>query len=241
MKIKFAASALLCCLLLPRQMESQITKDLIVKTIDYQGAVTLDEVSDLLERHTTLNAISTVNWDAFSYQPEVRFRIAYGKNQIWLKYYVQEKYILAQKTETNAAVAGDSCVEFFFDPLGDGNYYNFEFNCIGTPHLSFGPDRHNREFVKPEVIEKHLRIVSTLGNRPFEERTGDYRWEMTIIIPSQLLTFHKGLNLSGRKSRANFNKCGDNTSEKHYLTWNPVKAPKPDYHRPEFFGNLIFE
>ncbi|MBT5542155.1 MAG: hypothetical protein HOK34_04920, partial [Gammaproteobacteria bacterium] len=31
------------------------------------------------------------------------------------------------------------------------------------------------------------------------------------------------------------------TQKPHYLTWNPVETSNPDFHRPEFFGKLIFE
>lgn len=222
-------------------MQDQTNKKLIVKEIQNDGKATLEEVSKLLEEHTELHPISVLNWDAFTYAPDVKFRIAYSNNEIWLKYYVNEEHVLAKRTDTNSSVSRDSCVEFFFDPQGDGNYYNFEFNCIGTPHLSYGPARQKRKFVAPEIIEKYLKIKSSLGNRPFEEKTGGHEWEMTIVIPTDLLTSDKGLHLPGLTSKANFYKCGDDTSEKHYLTWNPVDTPKPDYHRPEYFGEVVFE
>ncbi|MDE5921249.1 MAG: hypothetical protein K2G82_06535, partial [Paramuribaculum sp.] len=28
------------------------------------------------------------------------------------------------------------------------------------------------------------------------------------------------------------------TSEPHYLSWAPITTPQPDFHRPEFFGNI---
>ncbi|HEX8038127.1 MAG TPA: carbohydrate-binding family 9-like protein [Chryseosolibacter sp.] len=37
-----------------------------------------------------------------------------------------------------------------------------------------------------------------------------------------------------------FYKCGDNLPEPHFITWNDVKAPKPDFHLPEFFGRINF-
>ena len=46
--------------------------------------------------------------------------------------------------------------------------------------------------------------------------------------------------LKGKTFRANFYKCGDMLSVPHYVTWNPVGTPKPDYHRPEYFGELKF-
>jgi len=40
--------------------------------------------------------------------------------------------------------------------------------------------------------------------------------------------------------RANLNKCADGMSHPHWLTWAPVGVPRPDLHRPEFFGILEF-
>jgi hypothetical protein len=41
--------------------------------------------------------------------------------------------------------------------------------------------------------------------------------------------------------RANFYKCGDLTAHPHFLSWNPIDLPKPDFHRPEFFGTLTLK
>ncbi len=212
-----------------------------VKEIKYKGEPTLKEVSRLLEENTILNAIDRINWEAFPYQPQVKFRIAHSNNQIWLKFYVREAYVLALRTETNSATHKDSCVEFFLDPLQDGNYYNFEFNAIGVTHLAYGPSRQERKFIDADVIEEQIKINSSLGNEPFIERKGINSWEMTIIIPAKTLTGNVDLILKGLKSKANFYKCGDETSTPHYVTWNPVGTERPDFHQPVFFGNLVFE
>ncbi len=221
--------------------QNEAPKELKVKEIIADKNVTLSQVSELLEEQTELHSINIINWDTFSYTPKVDFRIAHASNQIWLKYYVTEKNILAQVDEVNGGVAGDSCVEFFFDPKADGNYYNFEFSCIGIPHLAYGPGRAERQFVDEEKIMKQIEITSSLGNEKFSERTGGHSWEMTIIIPATIMTADKGIQLKGLKTRANFYKCGDKTSERHYLSWNAVGTDTPDFHRPEYFGSLVFE
>ena len=81
----------------------------------------------------------------------------------------------------------------------------------------------------------------TLGNKTFEEKTGDYSWEMTIVIPATSLTHNKDVQLKGLKSNANFYKCGDKSAEEHYLSWNSIATERPDFHRPEYFGSIIFE
>lgn len=221
--------------------QNETPKELKVKEIKTEKIVTLSRVSELLEEHAELQHIDVINWDAFSYRPEVSFRIAHANNQILLKYYVTEKNILAQVDMINGSVSGDSCVEFFFDPRADGNYYNFEFSCIGMPHLAYGPGRGKREFVEEALVKDGISVNSSLGNEPFIEKTGGHTWEITLVIPASVLVHDKDIQLKGLKAKANFYKCGDKTSERHYLSWNPVETERPDFHRPEYFGTLVFE
>jgi len=230
-----------CSVLTSGMAQKETSKQLKVKEIIADKSVTLAQVSELLEEQAKLHSIDLINWQAFSYKPSVSFRIAHANNQIWLKYYITEDNILAQVDTINGGVSGDSCVEFFFDPRGDGNYYNFEFSCIGMPHLAYGPERGERQFMDEEQIKEQLAITSSLGNEPFAERTGGYTWEMTMVIPASILVEDVGIQLKGLNTRANFYKCGDRTSEPHYLSWNAVGTETPDFHRPEYFGTLVFE
>ncbi|MGX1931239.1 carbohydrate-binding family 9-like protein [Flagellimonas sp. 2504JD4-2] len=218
-----------------------VNKTLKVREIEFDGTIDLQKVSRLLDEHAETNFVDVLNWDSFPYQPKVGFKIAHSNNQIWLKYEVEEENILAEKTEPNSYVFRDSCVEFFFDPLSDGNYYNFEINCIGTILSAYGAQRKPREFLSPDTIKNVIQTKSSLGSQSFTERTGGHSWEITIILPAEVLTHDSGIQLKGLQSRANFYKCGDATSKKHYLSWNPIDTNKPDFHRPEYFGELIFE
>ncbi|MDR1556412.1 MAG: hypothetical protein LBS88_05185, partial [Tannerellaceae bacterium] len=35
-------------------------------------------------------------------------------------------------------------------------------------------------------------------------------------------------------------KCADDTDTPHYLSWNPIAVSAPDFHRPDFFGEIYF-
>ena len=78
----------------------------------------------------------------------------------------KENHVLAKNINPNSAVHRDSCVEFFVDPDQSGNYYNFEFNCIGTTHLAYGPSRSSRTFIPSKLISNNIKTWSTLGNDP---------------------------------------------------------------------------
>lgn len=216
-----------------------IMKQLTVNEIKIEKKTDLYKAEQLLEQNSITHTINILNWDSFKYKPDVTFRIAHVQDEIWLKYYVREKHIKAVETRTNGNVYKDSCVEFFISFDGK-NYYNLEVSCIGTIHLAYGEGRHNRLFVDPAIIDK-IETNSSLGNQPFEEKTGNFEWEIMIRIPTKCFTYSKINKLKSRDATANFYKCGDDTSEPHYITWNPIKTENPDYHRPEFFGNVNFE
>ena len=221
-------------------MESKKQSIEVVK-INLEDSLGFKNISEILENSSPLIKIDWLEWDEFPYKPDVSFRIAHDDSLLFLKYYVKEQHVLATNINSNSAVHRDSCVEFFFDTAQNGNYYNFEFNCIGTTHLAYGPSRKHRIFISEELISSKIKTWSTLGDKPFEERSGNFEWEMIIVIPSSIFIHDKGLSFSKLISNANFYKCGDDTSKPHYLSWNRVKASKPDFHRPEYFGILNFQ
>lgn len=197
------------------------------------------EVSARLDELGEGHAVDSVNWANFGYKPEVRFNIAYGKKEIFLKYYVRESNTKAEKDQPNQMVCEDSCVEFFVSPDDDGIYYNFEFNPIGTVLLGAGHGRTDSKRADPAFTER-IRRITTMGDKPFGEIKGDIRWSLTLAIPLDIFFHHHVTELKGKTFRANFYKCGDKLSNPHFVTWNPVQTEEPDYHRPEFFGALKF-
>jgi hypothetical protein len=199
----------------------------------------LTEISDMMDKHIERLLIDTINWQGYNYKPEVAFSIEYSDHEIFLKYYITEKYFKAEKTETNQMVYEDSCVEFFLSPEDDGIYYNLEFNGIGTCLMGSGTGRENSTRVNPEVVSK-IRRLSSAGQKPVAEQEGKIQWTLTVAIPFEAFFHHNVKKLKGKSFRANFYKCGDKLKVPHYLTWNPVGTEKPDYHQPEYFGLLKF-
>ncbi len=216
-----------------------------MKVIDVTELETNSDLPDLQEISAKLDAlpgkyrIDTLNWQEYSYKPDVAFSIAYGKKEIFLKFYVRENFVKAEKTETNQMVCEDSCVEFFVSPESDGIYYNLEFNAIGTCLLGTGTSRADSKRADPEIISKIRRLTSE-GRKPFGEKKGDLEWTLTLAIPFDIFFHHNIKDIKGKSFRANFYKCGDMLSVPHYVTWNPVGTKNPDYHQPEYFGLLRF-
>ncbi len=184
-------------------------------------------------------AINELNWTEYPYCPEVTVRLSYSSEALLITFDVSEKSVRAVETNINGPVHNDSCVEFFIS-FDKTHYYNFEFSCIGTPHLAYGPGRSNREKLSTDVVSTII-VNSTLGKQPFDLRTGEFTWQLSALIPLSCFVHHPGLSLKGQSATANFYKCGDALPEPHFVSWNPIATPEPDYHRPEFFGKLIFE
>ena len=199
----------------------------------------LEDISARLDDLQEMHMIDVVNWEQFSYKPQAGFKIAYSTREIYIKYYVSEKYVKAEKTGINQAVYEDSCVEFFAAPGDDDIYYNFEFNSIGALLAEHGSGRHNRTPVHPSVSGR-IRTLPGLGREPFPERMGHQNWTLTLALPVDVFFRHKIDETAGRQFGANFYKCGDKLSRPHYLTWNPVLSQEPDFHRPGDFGIISF-
>lgn len=137
--------------------------------------------------------------------------------------------------EYQGRVCEDSCMEFFFNfaPDTQDKYVNFETNPIGTINSSLGKGRRCRK-----------KILEIWGELPeVKGQVFDDYWQVEYLLPMELLEKSFGtINTEkGAKYTGNFYKCGDKTDIEHYGMWSPVDLPEPDYHRPEFFGELIMD
>lgn len=157
-----------------------------------------------------------------------------GSRQLYVRLYAQEREPLARFTGDFDMVCCDSCLEFFFCPLPeDPRYFNFECNANGAMYLGFGENAaRNVRQVLPNPRE-YFQIQS------FSDADG---WGVTFSIPDSFFTLYlPSFRLyNGLELRGNFYKCGNETAFPHYLAWNPVQSPKPDFHLPQFFGILRF-
>lgn len=200
-----------------------------------------DNGADLASIDATLNSfpkhrIDNINWpDVYDYAPDAQFAIAHSSSHLYVKFYVMGEDLRAVNDKNLSPVAQDSCVEFFLQVPGSAEYWNFEFNCIGTVNASHRIERPNAIRLNDEEIASIGRL-SSCGNLPFDEKTGIHEWTLTIAIPFSLI----GIDHSNIPSHimGNLYKCGDKTSHPHYLSWSPIGTEKPNFHMPKFFGKL---
>lgn len=202
------------------------------------GASTAQEREQTLLQYGATGLIDRVNWpEASAARPFAAFVAAYSSTGLYINYIVRGRGLRAENTTDLSAVASDSCVEFFVEPHGDGRYWNFEFNCIGALNASHRVERDKPTRLSPEELAQVKRWPS-LGTDAIADTDELHSWQLMVFIPFSLL----GLDGAPAHSiRANFNKCGSATVEPHFLSWSPIRTPKPDFHRVEYFGTLTFD
>lgn len=161
-------------------------------------------------------------------------RICYNREAIYVRQEAVEGTIRVECDGILDSVCQDSCMEFFFMPEGDDRYLNFEWNLCGSLWLGIGRGRDDR-----------VRLLVPNPVKRFDFRGGrtSAGWYLTYRIPRDFLAlFYPSWELKpGQSLRANCYKCGDLTEKPHYLSWNPVNATAPDFHRPEDFGKMVLE
>lgn len=211
-------------------------KTLTVPYLNFLSNASIEAVSielNELERHK----IDQQPWSEYAYKPTVSFSIAHSGSMLFLKYFVLESTVRVLYVQPNDPVYKDSCVEFFIAMEGDQRYYNFEFNAIGTCKLNFGTDRNNRKLIFDQAI-LDIRFMTSITNTSTD---GNLSWQITIAIPLSTFTEHTLASFRGSAWRGNFYKCGDELPKPHFLAWNNVTAPSPDFHVPESFSDILFE
>jgi hypothetical protein len=180
-------------------------------------------------------------WLANDYRPEVEARLCRSRDFLHVRFRVVESRVRARYTRFQDPVYKDSCVELFIDAFPDTRqgYLNFETNAIGTLLAEFGPDRSRRRPLGSEELAGFKAVPSILG--PVDGEHGAAEWTLEYRIPLAVFLKIYGQEVGpGRKAAANLYKCGDETEVPHYGAWSPIDGESPDFHRPEFFGELVF-
>ena len=179
--------------------------------------------------------LTEVPWTDYPYKPSVNFKIAYTSNSILLTYDVKEEHIKAEYRNTNDPVYKDSCVEFFLSFDGT-HYYNLEFNCMGTGLISYGDANKDRRQRLPNRTVELVKTCSTIN-----ARNGlDKEWRLLLDIPFTVFEADAIVTLVNVRCTGNFYKCGDELPTPHFVSWNKIDHPFPNFHLPQFFGELYF-
>lgn len=200
---------------------------------DFSTAIKL-----LDEQQVAFTDVTNANWSAdYPYKPAFSFRMAHTSQSLIIEYRVREASIASVAGRDNGRVWEDSCCEFFSQLPGDNFYYNMECNCTGRLLIGCGPVREGRQLAAASVLNKVQRW-SSLGSDDIALVEGDFSWNMVLIIPKDAWFQSNVQSFDGMKMKANIYKCGDKLSQPHFLSWNKIDIETPDFHRPDFFGEM---
>ncbi len=185
--------------------------------------------------------ISQYPWYKSGRKQNTQIKLCASNENLFIHIVADDKHSFAKQTQLNhMLVCEDSCVEFFFSPSGKlgSNYVNVEVNCCGTLHLAYGPDRDNRQFINLDAAS--LISVSTSIISPVKlEKPNDQEWHVEITLPFAAIEALTGEPVNKDKWYGNFYRCGGRV-EPQYAVWKSIDVAEPDYHRPEYFGELVF-
>lgn len=156
--------------------------------------------------------------------PKVSVEITESQNYILVHFDVEEPSdcYIANVHEDGGPCYQDSCVEIFL-ATDDGAYRNFEFNSLGHCLSAKGKDRYERTTLTAEEYATIERKANMQGQGE------KIRWTLDAKIPKAL-----GVTMKG-----NAYKCGDKANTPHYMSLFPIDMPKADFHRPEFFREIV--
>lgn len=213
-------------------------KSIEIPRIPTLAAIASPEAAiNILDEHGVRRTISSLNWpEAYPYRPLATFAAAHDGKSLWVDFLVRCNYLRAENYTDQSPVSQDSCVEIFLQPQEGGEYWNFEFNCIGAINASHRLTRPQPTRLDAGELARIVRHPSC-GSRPFCELEGLFTWNLLVRIPLDIL----GVDASQGPValRGNFYKCASACTLPHYLSWNPIDTPAPDFHRPEFFGDIV--
>jgi len=180
-----------------------------------------------------------------SFRPTAHAKMMYDKNNIYVIFRVNDRYVHTTTEEYNGPVSRDACVEFFFAPdvTLPERYFNLETNAGATPLMAYHIFQQ-KEYKKFSIEDlQKIEIAHSLPKKIDPEITEPVTWTLEYRVPIDLLK--KFANIADPKRgviwKANFFKTASKTSNPHYLTWSFVDNKTPQFHLPQFFGTLRFK
>ncbi len=184
------------------------------------------------------------------HHPRTTFKGVYNETALVGHFSVDDQYVRSLTTEYQQQVSRDSCVEFFFRPVGpDGpaaGYFNFEFSMGGVLLCYYIRNPEREKGFKDYSILKHSEcaMVTVEASRPGvtdPEITEPVNWQIAFHIPRQLLEIYTGPlgTFRGSTWLANFYKCASDTSHPHWISWQPLSAK--NFHLPQHFAPILLK
>jgi hypothetical protein len=220
----------------PARSSVAVAKFKMPPTIDanWDKAAWQDALPILVGRH--MGSLPT-------HYPRTVVKVGYDDAALYVIFRVDDRYVRSVADRHQGSVCKDSCVEFFFTPGTDISvgYFNIEMNCGGTTLFHFQKKPRDGVEIPMDELDR-IEIAHTLPTIVDPAIDAPVVWSVEYRIPTSILAKYCDVARPERGVtwRGNFYKCGDETSHPHWLSWNLVDNPTPNFHLPEFFGTIEF-
>ena len=198
-------------------------------------------------------AVAPLQIDTFflhssDHYPQTEARVVCDDQQLTVRFDVCDRYVRSVAQNYQDPVCKDSCVEFFVRPGSADYYFNFEVSAGGCmllyriPISADGKAQMDERISVPAELVNGVNIQHSLPSRVDPEIEESCDWSIEYNIPLSLFDHYQPLPrpLVGQIWCANFYKCADETSHPHWAMWSPILDGRR-FHRPEYFGELVFE
>jgi hypothetical protein len=197
-------------------------------------------------RETPTLEVNCFRPEGSAHCPRTLCKLLYNRERFFGIFRVEDQFVHCLQSSFQSDVWKDSCVEFFVEPPGGGGYFNFEFNCGGAllAYYVTNPARVNgslRDFVALTIDDdRNILRYSSLPVIVDPEITEKTLWYVEFSIPFAVMEKYAGelKHIKGEIWRANFFKCGNETSHPHWASWAPLAAC--NFHDPASFGDIEF-
>jgi hypothetical protein len=226
--------------------ETEMKKESVYKVVKLNQPMQIDAVWDK-PQWKNVKPLDIINYmgDIPPFKPEAQAKIMYDNEYIYVIFHVKDRYVRCLTNEINGPVWEDGACEFFFAPDSQAPllYFNLETNCGGTAlmHYNIIPREESKSLSTDDI--NLIEIAHTLPQIIDPEMTDPVTWTLEYKIPLVMLEKYATVTHpnKGVEWKANFYKIAENNSNHHYITWSVIDNDKPDFHKPQFFGRLIFE
>ena len=204
------------------------------------GPIRVDGVFD----ETDWEAAETVGdfvfpWWTEGKKEQTAAKLFWDDKNLYVAFLCEDAHIWAEHTERDDPVCHDDAVEVFVSPNPDSlkNYFNFEFNAIGT--ILDGSPYYKNKSSKWNAVG--VRTACTHQGTLNRDSDTDTSWMIEIAIPlDNFAPFAKNIPpKDGDVWRLNLNRCGGKINPQ-YSQWADSGTPKPAFHVQEGFGIVRF-
>lgn len=209
-----------------------------VKCLDRLSGHEPDGIGTLFRIPGGLEDAPICHWMATpeDYRPLCGCRMGWDAEGLTVWEYALETELRMEESGTGCRAWCDSCLEVFLAPDPDRPAFYFNYECTPRPAVHFG--------LGTGRAERKVFTELPTGMQPSSVIVPEKGWAIRYRVPADFLRETFGVTLQSELTmRGNFQKCGDLIRVPHWGMWNPPEPPlpKPDFHRPEFFGILRLE